>query len=767
MLPYRSAPSRYGAPQDFGSLSVRDLLDAREAYHLHLSNLAHVVGTAIGRYRIRKGDWFETNPPNTKPPESWVRPEYARDLFNSVVTPWSWPCVLVFVDEWLDRKKWKKDDSPEGLEPDQFVPRSLYLPDGRVVPTCVVRLKKLNLRPPARPPVRFPKEFVGGGYPVFTRVQGSQRMGSVGCLVTDGHNTYALTNRHVTGEDDETVSTVLGGQDVPVGTASKHVLGKRPFDQIYEPWPGRRVFVNMDVGLVKVNDLSQWTTQVLGLGRLSAPIDLHPHTISLDLIDKRVRAFGAVSGPLSGKIAALFYRYQEMGGFEYVSDLLIAPNEGSETHPGDSGTLWCLAEEGEKAHNHPIALEWGGEVIEEALTKKARAYTLATFVSTILRELELDLVRDWNTGLPYYWGAMGHYTIAARACSTVTGSLKTLMEANLERISYPDARLKSATFQGLSGHDFVPLADVPDYVWKTIGGKYQRKTENPSHFADMDKPLPDAPDEGKTLLDLCLADPKNVSPAVWMNYYTRIHDASKGTLPFRVKQIYEEMVDAVRKQDLPRFVAAAGVVAHYVGDACQPLHISSLFNGDPDREKDGEKFGKGVHEAYEAAMINAHGTEILAGVTQGLQGAALTPLFSGGQAAALATVDLMGRTFQNLKPTGIVDAYAAGKDLWKLFGPATLKTLVAGTVALARLWQSAWKEGGGDAIPASELVTVDETALVKIYGNPGFVPSLTLADFVAAAGKSPTPPKPPAKPKGKSPAKKKPKAKKPKAKKKA
>jgi len=727
-----SVPPRPGPRPDFSSLSVRDVLDAREAYHVHLANKAHVVGTAVGRYRIRTGDWYEKNPPNTRPPVGWVRPEGPRDLFNSVVAPWSWPCVLVFVNEWIDRRAWRRDEAAAAIEPDQFVPRSLYLPDGRIVPTCVVLLKKLDTRPPAPPPVRFPKELVGGGYPVFTRVQGSLRTGSVGCLVTDGHDTYALTNRHVTGDDGASVSTLLGGQMVPIGTASRRVLGKRRFDEIYAPWPGRRVVVNLDVGLLRVNDLSQWTTQVLGLGELAAPVDLHPDTISLDLVEKPVRAFGAVSGPLSGRIAALFHRYQEMGGSESVSDVLIAPDEGSTTHPGDSGTLWCLVEGEESPRHHPLALEWGGEVIAESGSGRTRAYALATFVSTILRELDLDLVRDWNTGLPWYWGAMGHYTIAARACTTVTGSLRTLMEANLERISYPDDRLKRSTFRGLSKRAFVPLADVPDYVWKAVGARLQRKAESPSHFADMDKPLPEGPDAGRTLLDLCQADPRNVSPDVWARYYARVHDSGQGTLPFRVGQIYEAMVDAVRKEDVPRFVAAAGVVAHYVGDACQPLHISFMFNGDPGRARDGVAFGKGVHAAYESAMVNAHAPEILAGVSEGLQGATPEPLISGGQAAAVATVDLMSRTFANLHPKDIVDAYAAGRDLWKHFGPATLATLVAGTVTLARLWQSAWAEGDGESVPASHLVAVGEAELAGIYGDPNFVPSLTLADLAAA-----------------------------------
>jgi hypothetical protein len=47
---------------------------------------------------------------------------------------------------------------------------------------------------------------------------------------------------------------------------------------------------------------------------------------------------------MSGEIAALFYRFKSVGGFEYVSDLLIGPRGSAQlgTHPGDSGTLWMI-----------------------------------------------------------------------------------------------------------------------------------------------------------------------------------------------------------------------------------------------------------------------------------------------------------------------------------------------------------------------------------------------------------------------------------------
>jgi hypothetical protein len=45
---------------NFQSISLKDLLEARELYHWHLVNKANVVGTAVGLYRIRKSDPWPT-----------------------------------------------------------------------------------------------------------------------------------------------------------------------------------------------------------------------------------------------------------------------------------------------------------------------------------------------------------------------------------------------------------------------------------------------------------------------------------------------------------------------------------------------------------------------------------------------------------------------------------------------------------------------------------------------------------------------------------
>ncbi len=81
---------------DFEQLSLKDLLDARDLYHIHLMKHPKVVATAIGRYRIRQADdWPSARGPG-KPGKKG-----RRTLENSEIRPYSWPAVLVFVEEWL------------------------------------------------------------------------------------------------------------------------------------------------------------------------------------------------------------------------------------------------------------------------------------------------------------------------------------------------------------------------------------------------------------------------------------------------------------------------------------------------------------------------------------------------------------------------------------------------------------------------------------------------------------------------------------------
>ena len=77
--------SSFPMKQNIHSLSIKDLLEARELFHTHLYNLQNVVATAIGLYRIRKTDADVLDPSNTRPKQN----SPPRTLSNSIVAPHS------------------------------------------------------------------------------------------------------------------------------------------------------------------------------------------------------------------------------------------------------------------------------------------------------------------------------------------------------------------------------------------------------------------------------------------------------------------------------------------------------------------------------------------------------------------------------------------------------------------------------------------------------------------------------------------------------
>ncbi len=158
------------------SLGVKDLLDARDQFHVHLAHKPNVFSTAIGLYLIRTSDpdsrnyysHHRTRRPKASP----------RTLLNTVVKDWSWPCILVFVTEWLTLN----DLRPK---PDQVIPPFVYMPDGRMVPICVVLAESSNLPPRVVAPSTLTARSLGIGCPIYVDAQGMRRMGTAACMVSD------------------------------------------------------------------------------------------------------------------------------------------------------------------------------------------------------------------------------------------------------------------------------------------------------------------------------------------------------------------------------------------------------------------------------------------------------------------------------------------------------------------------------------------------------------------------------------------------------
>jgi hypothetical protein len=175
---------------------------------------------------------------------------------------------------------------------------------------------------------------------------------------------------------------------------------------------------------------------------------------------------------------------------------------------------------------------------------------------------------------------------------------------------------------------------------------------------------------------------------------------------------------------MDRFLCAGGVMAHYVGDACQPLHVSKLHDGSNAAEA-------GVHSAFETKMINTNKADILAGLNQRLQNFTAPASLADHRETARAVAELMASVFAILPPQEIIDAYMDnGKNvdgLWADVGDRAMDCMAAGCRTLATIWSSAWAVGQGTQAPTTAR---DQGDLKRLYLDKSFVTSMYLSDYV-------------------------------------
>lgn len=783
-----------GLHYDFDQLSISDLLRARDTYHFHLMNKRNVVGTAVGYYLIRNDDPRSDDiDQNTLRQRN--RPE--RTFWNSSVRDTSWPCVLVMVSSWEYADQFGVD---RAYDPTDMVPKTLYLDDGRAVPVCVVAIKEkaAAARAPIPAPAVAPSAVLGGGQPITVTIQGMTYTATAGCLVSDGHYTYALTAGHVCGAAGTRVASELRSGVVEIGESTGNQLTHVEFSKAYPDFPGRRSFSTVDAGLIRLDDLTRWTSNTYGLPALGQMEDVHEHNLTLRIVDRNVIGYGAASGLVEGTIKALFYRYRSVGGFDYIGDFLISPkNHESGTQHGDSGMIWNLdlvdestaikaTEPLTEPRFRPLAMQWGGQVLRTDDGEEARL-AVATSLSTVCRLLNVELVTDLSRGVQGYWGRVGHYSIAAYASALVRDpDLRQFLTSDAVRkqLSFDLSTIRKGkafedeVFALSSTNKFVPLADVPDEIWKKlppplkntkrrIGGRDSfhgghlgvNGPEHPNHYADIDAPFGPA---GETWRQLCLRDSDRLSVEHWQKFYSesaqRAEDAGdaatakqyreplkQGLLPFRVWQIFSAMTGFVQQGDLTGFLAAAGILAHYVGDASQPLHGSIFADGDPSRPVDrlNEKgdpahYGEGVHSAFESEMVTRHAGDLVDLIDSQLADRddhGLT-LCRNGKGAAKATLKLMDDAAAILPPAKVLDSFEANLSegkvrvatldaMWQELGEATSAVMIAGAASLAMLWDAAWHEGGGHPGLLSGAAPRN-SALTARYIDASFLPSCVL-----------------------------------------
>jgi hypothetical protein len=796
----------------FVSLSLKDLLEARDQFHYHLMNKKNVIATAVGLYRIRKTD-PRPNDRGTSTAEVH-NPESRRTLFNSEIRDYSWPCVYVFVSSWEEEQKLAKTD------PSDVVPKTLYLADGRSVPVCVIEALQQEMSKDLEigRSLLAPRNLLGPGSPIVNEDgQGMPRMATAGALVRDGERYYVITNRHAVGEAGTVMRALQGHREPEIGTTAQKGLTREDFGKVYPGFPSRNQRLLMDVGLIELDNVFAWKSDIPGISPIGSVLDLYDSSFSLKLISMKVVGQAAVSGLMRGEIHALFYRYKAMGGWEYVSDFLIGPetynapdlgskqkeedadpkrNIGLPVHHGDSGTVLYVEHvldekdappDQPKTIYYPFALLWGKEEFLDGGDITTHPYALATSLSTALDRLDLDFVRNINLDQEYVWGWMGHYIIG-RALNVPTDLLSSVplqnfIKNNMELLAIqPNAAGDNdpkVLVKGDKTAHFVPLADVPDNVWKSNvnfsmvdgdDGKKKHKpgpgsrgqNDNPNHFADLDLVY----DDNKTFLDLNYENPDDyLLPAKWVEYFEAMKPKYEkwaelmkvpfpgvkkhwGALPFRVHQLFDTMVAAAKGKKPDMFLLAGGTLIHYVGDSCQPLHASYLSQGDPTKVVARPRSPKmklqadGVHSGYEDDMIG-YGEEEkdlsakLSARIKRLKNEEELPTIKSGFDASKAVIDLIKKTHETIEPGEIVEKWVkvlklAKSDrspaMWDDFGDRTITVMARGTRYLAALWQAAWTLGDGDS-NIKDISKRDPDDIQTLYENPDIVPSIALDQY--------------------------------------
>ena len=167
--------------------------------------------------------------------------------------PYSWPSVYVFVSDWEEEAKLAEANASD------VVPKTLYLPDGRTVPVCVIEARKQDFAKDLQVPAdsRVPRNLLGPGTALVNRNgQGMERVGTAGCLVRDGESYYVLTNRHVVGAPGTPISALQGHREPEIGVTAHKNLTRKDFKAVYPNFHTEQHLL-MDVGLVAVDDVSR------------------------------------------------------------------------------------------------------------------------------------------------------------------------------------------------------------------------------------------------------------------------------------------------------------------------------------------------------------------------------------------------------------------------------------------------------------------------------------------------------------------------------
>ena len=301
------------------------------------------------------------------------------------------------------------------------------------------------------------------------------------------------------------------------------------------------------------------------------------------------------------------------------------------------------------------------------------------FVAGILCAATLLVV---SSSPAWAWGGKGHQSINAAA----TGLMAS-----------PGADFFRANKQALKA-----MATVPDYQWKSHGNK---DNEGPLHFFQWDlySSRSGAQDSsqygglGEMIGRLGGDFVRKNGMSIW-----------------RVEQLYNRLVKALKTKSWTEAVQMAGVLGHYVGDLSQPMHATSDY--------DGQSIGRrGIHRYFETELVDPIDDNVLVerALAAGgpLRQSADTPATTDGGSLVRVWARDEG-VHAHARIQSVLELFQAngGQDddgLREMFAP----TMGAGAANLARIWDEAVVQAGANDFPA-DAVVVPNPDWIPLDGAP-------------------------------------------------
>lgn len=319
-----------------------------------------------------------------------------------------------------------------------------------------------------------------------------------------------------------------------------------------------------------------------------------------------------------------------------------------------------------------------------------------------------------SPGLALGWGATGHRLIGRLAVEALPASLPAFVRS-----------LAAVEAVG-------ELAREPDR-WKG-GGRLHDTERDPAHFLDVG-------DDGLILGGPTLAALPPTREAFETALRTVGADSWKsGWLPYAIVDAWEQLVrdfaywradtagakhtpdrahrawlaaDGARREALT--LRDLGMLAHYVGDGSQPMHVSEHFNGWGDFPNP-EGFTQGrIHASYEGAFVRRFIRPSAVRAEMSPFGDCRCPLIERTEAYLAATNAEVRPLYQLFKSVG----YMTGDPRWRAF---TARRLAAGASELRDEVDLAWQASadaqvGWPAVKVADIETGKVDPYDSLYGE--------------------------------------------------